>query len=388
MNVLILNCFSRNALAVINSLDSSYTLIGAYSKKRGVLKPNKFFCTKKIANLSTYTHPHANKEQFKQDIIDICHTHNIDIILATGTSTTNYLSFYKDAIESSTKAKVLVEDYEIFSKITDKWHTYQLCTEIGLPVPKTVLVTNTPETKVALSQLTFPVVAKPRISFAAHGVLFFRTYEELLANLHKLTGYRAIDGKDEASYIVQERISGTLHDVCLCAKNGDIAMLMTQQRVMTLYDFGGGGIINLTTDEPQMASLATKLVQATKWNGLALFDFIKTPDGQYYLLEVNPKVWGTTYLTTMAGLNMVQALVDLFVLNKPIIDENDYEKGVLYRWLFPECIAAWTLAPRKPKAMLKRIHTTFTKHDAKKIHNNLKLSDMRHLMGTVLDKGG
>tara|TARA_B100000989_G_scaffold298818_1_gene290191 strand:- start:29828 stop:30994 length:1167 start_codon:yes stop_codon:yes gene_type:complete len=388
VKILILNCFSRNALAVINSLDKSYELIGAHTRKRGVIKPNKLLASKRLAKLVTYEHPNQNSESFKNDIIRVINENSIDAVIATGTSTTNYLSFNKDAIESATSAKALVEKYEIFSKLTDKWHTYQLCEEIGLPVPKSILLKDDETTRQQIAKLTFPVVAKPRISFASHGVCFFDTYDELIANIDKLTGYAAIDGTEQPSYMVQERITGTLHDVCLSAKNGDVSMLMTQQRVMTLHDFGGGGIINLTTNEPEMAGLATQLIKATHWNGLALFDFVKTPDGKYYLLEINPKVWGTTYLTTVAGLNMVQNIFDIFVLDKPVSFNNQYSENVLYRWLFPECFAAWTLPPRNPKAIVKRVHKTFSRHGASQVNSNIKLSDLRHLLGTVLEKGG
>ncbi|AHE67646.1 hypothetical protein Loa_02102 [Legionella oakridgensis ATCC 33761 = DSM 21215] len=38
MKILILNCFSRNALAVINSLDPSYTIVGGVNRSKGYRK--------------------------------------------------------------------------------------------------------------------------------------------------------------------------------------------------------------------------------------------------------------------------------------------------------------------------------------------------------------
>ncbi len=388
MNILILNCFSRNALAVINSLDTSYKLFGGVtfkSKWRNQLQKS-LFASNRLNHVVEYTNPTLDQEQFYQDLLKLCQKHQIDAIFPTGTTSTNYLSFYKARLAKETSAVALVEDYDKFEQLTDKWETYQHALKAGVPVPKTILLKDDAETLGAIEQLQFPVIAKPRISFASHGVRFFNHFTELKNALEALNGFKDPAGKISHPYIIQEVIQGALHDVSLCAKSGQVAMMMSQQRIMSLRDFGGGGIINLTTYEPEMMQHAEKLVQLMQWNGPALFDFIKTNDNQYYLLEVNPKIWGTTRLMVEAGLNLPQALIDLFVLDKPLKKNNEYEKNLLYKWVFPECMAAFLLPPLSPIKIAKRIQKSLSKHQSSRSCTNLNRKDWRHLIGTILEK--
>lgn len=388
MKILILNCFSRNALAVINSIDSSYTIIGGVNHSKGYRKwmQKNLFYSKRLSQIEEYANPAEDKNQFFQDLIKICNRHKIDAIFPTGTTATNYLSYFKKDLQNQVKARILVEDYDTFSQLTDKWETYNLCKKIGIPVPKTVLFANKPETIEEIKQLSFPIIAKPRISYASHGVLFFNTISEFQASIDKLTGFQDPGSDIHEPYIIQEVIQGSLHDVALCAYEGKPAMMLSQKRVMTLRDFGGGGIINLTTYEPEMMEYAKGLIRELKWNGPALFDFIKTKDNQYYLLEINPKIWGTTRLTVEAGMNLPQAMIDLFVLDKAFTEKTEYEKNLLYKWMFPECMAAWFLQPFSFDRILQRIKKSFNNYNASRVCTNIRSGDLRHLIGIILEK--
>lgn len=388
MNILILNCFSRNALAVINSLDKSYNLIGAVEKKKNWRKKLQKSCfhSNKITSFAEHSDPIRNPDGFKDDLIKICLEHNIDTIFPTGTTATNYLSFFKEQIENKTNAVLLVEGYEKFQLLTDKWQAVQFCQNLSVPVPTTILLENTPETLEKISLLKFPIVAKPRISYASHGVYFFNSYDEFSQSVGKLVGFKSPDENIDFPYIVQEMITGDLCDVALCAKDGKPLLMMSQDRVMTLRDFGGGGIINKTTYEPEMMEYAEKVIGQLNWNGPALFDFIRTKDSQFYLLEINPKIWGTTRLIVEAGMNLPQTMIDTFVLNQKLNVQVNYEKDLLYKWMFPECVAAWFLPPFRLNKIVKRMRKSFSNHGAKRVCHNMKAGDIKHLIGTVLEK--
>ena len=379
MRIIVLNCYSRNSLAVINSLDPNYEIIGGAAKKRLFINPDRFFRSPRLSLIFRYTDPNKDPEKFKQDIIDACNLYKADAIIPTGTTTTNLLSYFKKDIAAATKTKLIVEDYHRLSELTDKWSTYKVCLKLKVPVPKTILLSKEEDVKNVMENFSFPVIIKPRLSYASKGVAFFENKDlfQKYMNLKKTIL--------NSSYIAQEMIKGDLHDATLCARKGEILSILTQQRLVSLYDFGGGGIINITTYEPKLMEYAEKIVRYAGWNGVMLIDFIKAQN-QFYLLECNPKVWGTTQLTIEAGLNVIQQMVDIFVSDKKDEARNQYKVGLLYKWIFPECFVHWFNKPLNFSLMLKRIRNTYKDYGANKKLNNLNIKDIKHLIGIVLDR--
>ncbi len=382
MRLIVLNCYSRNSLAIIKALDPSIEIIGGAVKRDSyfLCKPDGIFRHRRVKKIFRHRDPSKDLEGFKQDIIEACNRFQVDGVMASGTTITNCLSMCKMDIESRTKAVALVEDYSKLERLTDKWFTYEMAVKLGIKAPYTVLLDGSDGMREALKGLSFPAVVKPRMSFAAIGVQF-------LANPNDMeTWLSGASSRLDGTYIAQEKVEGALHDVTSCAQGGRAISLLSQKRIKSLYDFGGGGIINITTDEPRPREFARAILQETKWNGAAEFDFIKTKDGVYYLLECNPKIWGTTYLTVVAGMNVPQQTVDVFLGGKELPEVKKYEVGLMYRWLFPECVFNWIQRPRDLQTLKRRIRETFARHGASRIMHNLNYTDLPHLLGIVFDK--
>lgn len=373
MRVLVLNCYSRNALAVINAVDPDIELVGgaAHSRQKYFLT-ERFFKSRRLTKIVRYASPQSSSEDFKEDLILIAKRDGIDLILPTGTDTTNELSRHKKEIEKSGTVVVAVEDFDKLDILCDKWLTYLKALEAGVPAPRTQLLSS-PLT------LSFPVVIKPRRSFASHGVQFFSRDSDLQDFLSKGDITRS-------DYVVQEVVEGTLHDVTGCAQNGRCLSLLSQQRHVSLYDFGGGGIINLTTDDAKLRELGRKLISAMSWNGPFDVEFMQDRNGNHFLLECNPKIWGTTHLTVQAGLNVPQQMIDVFTRKGDLPVASQYEVGLLCRWYFPEILYHLTTKPRQLKRIYRRVLNTFRNFGGKRSVTNLNLRDLPHLFGIIFDR--
>jgi predicted ATP-grasp superfamily ATP-dependent carboligase len=191
---------------------------------------------------------------FAEDILAACQRFDPDAVIATGTNLTNSLSAVKQRIAPQVRAKLLVEDHDKLSRLADKWRTYELCRELGVPVPASALVTR--ENLEAVRSLRPPLVAKPRLAFASRGVEFLDDADQREAFLKRLLAEPASDG----TYMAQESHPGELHDVTSCSKAGRPVSLLSQHRLMGLRDFGGGGVINQTTDVPEIREYAARII--------------------------------------------------------------------------------------------------------------------------------
>ncbi len=383
MRILVLNCFSRNSLAVINSLDPSYELFGGTQQARRSwqLKLERLYTSPRLSGVFRYRDPVQDQEGFAQDVAEACRRLRPQAVIPTGTNVTNALSAMKQVIAAQTPAKILVEDHEKLSLLADKWRTYQLASQLGVPVPASALVSR--ENLAEVRALRPPLVAKPRLAFASRGVEFLADAAQREEFLTRLLGQPGA----EDSYMIQEQHPGELHDVTSCSKAGRPVSLMSQHRLMGLRDFGGGGVINQTTDEPEMRGYASRIIGHLGWNGVLEFDFIKGPRG-YALIECNPKIWGTTELTVKAGLNVCQQLVDLFVLEKDLPPCPGYRVGLVYKWIFPECVWAWFLPPRQPRAIWRRMVKTLRRYPPGPAITSLRAQNLRHMVGIAVEKSG
>jgi glutathione synthase/RimK-type ligase-like ATP-grasp enzyme len=386
MKLLILNCYSRNALAVINGLDKSFELWGGANRKEKffVTNPDRLFKSPRLKGVIRYSDPAQNGEAWARELIERCREIPFDGIIPTGTTTTNALSQFKPLIEANTSAKCLVEEFDLLRRVNDKWHTFEICQQAGVPTPKTALFRPDPAFLDVARAFRFPVVVKPRASFAAIGVRFFSDLEELARSV-STAARPGSQNEGDCPYVLQERIDGDLHDVTSFACQGQVKALLSQQRVVSLYDWGGGGIVNKTTFEPVALDLAERFLRHVGWSGVLVFDFIRDKTtGEFLILECNPKIWGSTDLTIQAGFNVAQMTVDHFLLGKDWPRVTDYERDLLYKWWVPECLFHWIQKPHS--AMAKRIVKTFGHFGARRSINNLRRRNARHLLGVIFDR--
>jgi predicted ATP-grasp superfamily ATP-dependent carboligase len=250
--------------------------------------------------------------------------------------------------KAESRAAFVVEDWGKVSVLADKWTSYRLAQELGIPAPRTALP-ETPE----LDELRFPVVAKPRIAESSHGVEFLATQRELdgfLAGLPQI-GHVPSEG---SAYVVQEMVEGRIHGASACAHRGVAVSLHTTARLLTRYEFGGVGLVHELTVEPDLMEYARRVLAHLEWSGPANLEFIRDEQGRPFLIEVNPRVWGSTELTVAAGLNVPQQALEIAALGRCPEPVEDYLAGYRARWLTAGSVLACFRAPRGAAAVAER----------------------------------
>jgi len=160
--------------------------------------------------------------------------------------------------------------------------------------------------------------------------------------------------RDSSKPMIQEYLSGELHDVAAFCINGEMKVGLTQKRLMTRPLSGGMGIVNVTTQHKQLLHYAEKIIDRVQWNGVMLMDFkIDDHSGEPKLLEVNPRFWGTTWLTIKAGYNYPFYLVQN-TYGMKIDFPADYKVGLHCRWPLQEIFTIFE-KPFGMQVMLERL---------------------------------
>jgi predicted ATP-grasp superfamily ATP-dependent carboligase len=388
--VLVLDCYYRGAVGVLRALDPAYELFGATAERPARSIPfERVLRSPRLRAIFTYPDPLSTPDGFRQALMEICRRHELDAVLPVSSSTLACaVAALADEVRGELSTVFAVEERDKLARLADKRQTYELCRELEIPTPRTVV----PDGCEAgdLDGLRFPVVAKPRLAEGSHGIVFLSTAEEL-AELLRDPPAAAGNLVDGHPYVLQEYVPGQLHDVCACAQDGRPVSLLTQRRWVTAYSFGGPGVVNQTTHEPVIAELARRLLTRLRWNGPLLIDFVRDEHGRFLLLECNPRIWGMVDLTLRAGLNVAQQAIDVLVLGKEVEPVLQYPVGLTYKWLSPDVLARGALRSGGPNMQAAPVAATrptigavCRRRPPGPTITNLRRGDFLHLLGMRL----
>lgn len=195
--------------------------------------------------------------------------------------------------------------------VLDKRNTYQLAAALKIPLP----LTWTSLTQDGLDHIDspFPLVLKPAIKehfFYATKAKAWRvnTRSELHVMFRRAS---ALMGAGEI--LIQDFIPGDgkqQFSYCAFFKKGkSIGSMMTRRCRQHPHDFGRASTFVETVDLPAVESLAERFLRAIDYYGLVEVEFKLDPrDGEYKLLDVNPRTWGYHALGSHAGVDFPRLL--------------------------------------------------------------------------------
>ena len=176
----------------------------------------------------------------------------------------------------------------------NKWSFAQTCTKYGLPIPPTVLLESSDQLNTdILDSVGFPLIVKPLEAESSHGVVRLDSLRALRTYIEQGTRYARLP------LIVQAYIPGNDIDISILAANDQILC-------NTVQSWLGDGVLEFT-QHPEMYAIATRLVQAFHYEGLAHFDMrIDARDEKLYVIECNPRAWYTISASMWQGLNFIE----------------------------------------------------------------------------------
>ncbi len=140
--------------------------------------------------------------------------------------------------------------------------------------------------------------------------------------------FMKISAKWGLPVIAQEFVSGTeVNVVALGDGNGNtIAAVPMRKQYITDKGKAWGGI---TLADEKMMELTRSLISQSKWRGGMELELIKTKLGEYYLIEINPRIPAWVYLAVGAGQNIPEALVKL-ALGEEVKPMHHYKIGKMF----------------------------------------------------------
>jgi predicted ATP-grasp superfamily ATP-dependent carboligase len=228
------------------------------------------------------------------------------------------------------RTRLAIASEPALETVRDKWATVELARRLGVPVPRTNLVTSSDDIDTAADGMAFPVVVKPRRSrvlrhgrIEAFAVSYAGDEAELRSRVESLIGRTDI--------LVQEFVEGEGHGVELCMRDGEPLAAFQHRRLREVPVTGGASSYREGVPlDPELYRCAVDLLRELRWTGLAMVEF-KLGRGGPWLMEVNGRVWGSLPLGIASGVEFGLFLPHLFLGQpSPAADEpiGEYVPGI------------------------------------------------------------
>jgi predicted ATP-grasp superfamily ATP-dependent carboligase len=134
--------------------------------------------------------------------------------------------------------------------------------------------------------------------------------------------------------LVQERIPGHGMGVFVLAERGDTRVRFAHRRLREKPPTGGVSVLRESIRVPEeLVEPATRLVAALAWHGVCMIEFrVDARDGTPYLMELNPRFWGSLQLAIEAGVDFPRLLY-FQTQGESLAAPAAYRLGVRCRWV-------------------------------------------------------
>lgn len=291
MKALVLDGCSRGSLSIVRSLGRRGVDITVASERKSSLAGSSRYCARRI----TYPSPRLSADAFVEWLSDTLVSMPGAVLYTASDITTSLVGRYRDRLPS---LGLLLPPQDALETALDKAATLDVARRLDVPVPKSVLVHrdggSTDE-----SELAFPLVVRTVQSDLAlrPPTQYALDPEGLRLALRALLSI-------SRPVLVQELLTGEGTGVFALCDRGEPIVTFAHRRRREKPPWGGVSVLSESIPEPaDILDYAIRILRELKWHGVAMMEFKRSAAGMPYLMEVNPRFWGSLELAVRAGVD-------------------------------------------------------------------------------------
>jgi carbamoyl-phosphate synthase large subunit len=205
---------------------------------------------------------------------------------------------------------------------------YEFGEKNGVKVPKAKMINSPSEINYLGDEFSYPLVVKGKYYDASIAA----SPEQAVNYFHK------ISNKWGLPIIIQEFVSGNEVNVTAIGDGNGNCIGAVPMRKLYITDKGKAWAGISLLDE-ELITITNRVIANSKWRGGCELEFIKSKNGDYYLLEMNPRFPAWVYLAVGCGQNHPEALIKL-AMGLKVEPFTTYESGKLFvRYSFDQIVS-------------------------------------------------
>jgi protein-tyrosine-phosphatase/predicted ATP-grasp superfamily ATP-dependent carboligase len=221
------------------------------------------------------------------------------------------------------RAKAVLPGNAALELALDKHSTWDLAVRLGVPAPASVLI---PRGGPAPECAQYPVVLKSTRSRVLMGSENVRLDAHVVATPQ---ARRDVLARWLAHVPVQQQqfVPGTGFGIEMLFDRGRLVWHFAHQRVHEFPLTGGGSTYRRSIAPPAAAfEMAERMLRELRWHGVAMVEFRGDPSGRFWLMEINPRLWGSLALSIDCGVDFPWGLA-LLARGEPLPPQPRYRLG-------------------------------------------------------------
>lgn len=325
MKVLLTDGSHKNTLAIIRYLGKEGYIIDILHHKKSAPAYSKF-CNKLIIC------PSVEKEsEYIEFVIALVKNHHYDILIPVGVNAVENLSKHLTILHQY--VNIELSPYETIRMALEKKLTFHYAEDNNINHPETIYPANIEEAILLSEKLTFPLIIKSsNESVIKFPTIYVNDRAQLIFSLQNL-----MDNETEAikkSFpLIQKQIIGKGYGFFAIYQKGICKKIFMHERIRENPVAGGSSTCARSFYDPKLIEIGKKILDGLHWHGQAMVEFKKdAKDGEYKLIEINPKFWGSLELCLNSGMNFPLFLCEM-ATGKNITFSDKYNKNRIFLWL-------------------------------------------------------
>jgi len=334
MIAIILDGHLQSALAAVRSLGQKGIKVVCGGPRKTAMSLFSRYCGETFV----YTPAGQDKEKFIADLLNILKNLKEKAVIFSFSDET-FLSVSQKREKIEPYAELLLSNKESVDVAFNKEKTLRLAKENGIPIPETHFVSRIEEAEGLAPKLTYPLIIKPRQSYAwkeGEGILGTTVYINSPEKL--IEEHESLAAKMGESPLIQELIGGEEFGIFGLFEHGQPLALFAHKRIRSISPLGGASCLRESIKmPPEMKEYSLRLLKVLQWHGPAMVEFkVDEKDKLPKLMEINGRFWGSLPLAIYAGIDFPYLYYQM-AEGKNIGTNFSYKENIKSRHLLADC---------------------------------------------------